>query len=61
MSSQQNSRLGQVLINKGLINRGQLDAAIQLQLTNHKRLGETLIEQGWLTERQLKKALSLNS
>ncbi|NMZ68955.1 hypothetical protein SAMN05216370_0780 [Pseudomonas peli] len=58
MSSQQNSRLGQVLINKGLINRGQLDAAIQLQLTNHKRLGETLIEQGWLSERQLKKALS---
>jgi len=58
MSSQQHSRLGQILINKGLINRSQLDAAIQLQLTNHKRLGETLIEQGWLTERQLKKALS---
>lgn len=58
MSSKQHSRLGQILINKGLINRSQLDAAIQLQLTNHKRLGETLIEQGWITERQLKKALS---
>jgi len=58
MSSQQHSRIGQILINKGLITRSQLDAAIQLQLTNHKRLGETLIEQGWITERQLKKALS---
>ncbi|MFP6848113.1 MAG: hypothetical protein VCA57_05370 [Pseudomonas sp.] len=58
MSSQQHSRLGQILINKGLINRGQLDAAIQQQLTSQKRLGEVLIEQGWLTERQLKKALS---
>ena len=61
MSSQQHSRLGQILINKGLINRGQLDAAIQLQLTSKKRLGETLIEQGLLTERQLKKALSKQS
>ncbi|WP_339459740.1 hypothetical protein [Pseudomonas sp. EA_105y_Pfl2_R69] len=61
MSSQQHSRLGQILINKGLINRGQLDTAIQLQLTNQKRLGETLIEQGWLTERQLKKALTKQS
>jgi len=61
MSSQQHSRLGQILINKGLINRGQLDAAIQLQLTSQKRLGEVLIEQGWLSERQLKKALSKQS
>lgn len=61
MSSQQYSRLGQILINKGLINSGQLDAAIQLQLTSKKRLGETLIEQGLLTERQLKKALSKQS
>ena len=61
MSSQQHSRLCQILINKGLINRGQLDAAIQLQLTNQKRLGETLVEQGLLTERQLKKALSKQS
>ena len=61
MSSQQHSRLGQILINKGLINRGQLDAAIKLQLTSQKRLGEILVEQGWLSERQLKKALSKQS
>ena len=35
MSSQQHSRLGQILINKGLIDRSQLDAAIQVQLTSH--------------------------
>lgn len=57
MSNQQHSRLGQILINKGLISAAQLDAAIQAQLSNHKRLGETLIEQGLLSKRQLKKAL----
>ncbi|KRW60013.1 hypothetical protein [Pseudomonas sp. TTU2014-080ASC] len=58
MSKHQHSRLGQILINKGLITRQQLDAAITIQLTSNKRLGEILIEQGLLTERQLKKALS---
>jgi hypothetical protein len=58
MPKHQHSRLGQILINKGLINRKQLDAAIALQLTSQKRLGEILVEQGLLTERQLKKALS---
>jgi hypothetical protein len=61
MSSQQHSRLGQILINKGLIDRSQLDAAIQAQLTSQKRLGEILIERGLLTERQLKKALTKQS
>ncbi|MEK8079286.1 hypothetical protein [Pseudomonas sp. XK-1] len=61
MSSQQHSRLGQILINKGLIDRSQLDAAIQAQLTSKKRLGEILIERGLLSERQLKKALTKQS
>lgn len=57
MSSQQNSRLGQILVSKGLITTQQLDKAIQLQLTNGLRLGETLIQQGWISERQLSRAL----
>lgn len=61
MSSTQHSRLGQILLNKGLINRAQLDAAIQLQLTSQKRLGEILVEQGLLSERQLHKALAKQS
>jgi hypothetical protein len=61
MSNTQHSRLGQILINKGLINRDQLDTAIQLQLTSQKRLGEILVEQGLLSERQLHKALTKQS
>lgn len=57
MSKQHNSRLGQLLIDKGLINAKQLDTAIALQLLSKKRLGEILIEQGLLSERQLTKAL----
>ncbi|UVE16760.1 hypothetical protein NVV93_14290 [Pseudomonas sp. LS44] len=57
MSDQQNSRLGQILLSKGLISRQQLDAAIRLQLASHQRLGEVLIAQGLLNERQLHKAL----
>ncbi|NQD92050.1 hypothetical protein HP532_05215 [Pseudomonas sp. CrR25] len=57
MPSHFHSRLGQVLISKGLITSTQLDAAIQIQLRCQKRLGEVLIEQGLLTEKQLGKAL----
>ncbi|WP_137885050.1 hypothetical protein [Pseudomonas sp. 2FE] len=61
MPNQQRSRLGQILLNKGLISPAQLEGAIQLQLTSHKRLGEILLEQGLLTERQLTKALKKQS
>lgn len=57
MTQHVQSRLGQILINKGLITSKQLDAAIQQQLVSRKRLGEVLIEQGLLTEKQLSKAL----
>lgn len=61
MSQHVNSRLGQILINKGLISTAQLDAAIKVQLTSHKRLGEVLVEQGLLTQKQLGKALKKQS
>ena len=57
MPNTQNSRLGQILINKGLISSAQLDQAVQLQLRNGLRLGETLVSQGWISERQLNRAL----
>lgn len=57
MPNTQNSRLGQILVNKGLISAAQLDQAIQLQLRNGLRLGETLIAQGWASERQVRRAL----
>ncbi|MDF3846422.1 hypothetical protein P3W55_32410 [Pseudomonas citronellolis] len=57
MPNTQNSRLGQILVSKGLISAAQLDQAIQLQLRNGLRLGETLIAQGWVSERQVRQAL----
>ncbi|AOE87203.1 hypothetical protein [Pseudomonas sp. TCU-HL1] len=61
MANQVNSRLGQILINRGLITSQQLDAAIKMQLTSRMRLGEVLIAQGLLTQKQLTKALKKQS
>ncbi len=55
------SRLGLLLIKKGLITEQQLDEALKIQLTTGKRLGEALIELGILSERQLQKALKKQS
>lgn len=55
------SRLGLLLIRKGLLTEQQLDAALNIQLKTGQRLGEVLIEQGLLTERQLNKALKKQS
>lgn len=61
MPSHCHSRLGQILVSKGLITTAQLDAAIRAQLVSRKRLGEVLIEQGLLTQKQLTKALKKQS
>jgi hypothetical protein len=58
---QQKSRLGLLLIEKGLINRRQLDEALRLQSETNLRLGEVMIRQGWLTHRQLQRALKKQS
>ena len=53
----QRSRLGELLIDKGLITRVQLDQALLAQATTGQRLGEVLQAQGWLTASQLERAL----
>jgi len=55
------SRLGLLLIRKGLLTEQQLDDALKIQLKTGQRLGEVLVEQGLLTERQLTKALKKQS
>jgi len=55
------SRLGSLLIKKGLISEQQLDVALKVQLTTGMRLGEALIDLGMLSERQLQKALKKQS
>ena len=58
---QHRSRLGTLLIHKGMITRQQLDEALTLQAQSGMRLGEVLVNNGWLTERQLSKALKKQS
>lgn len=59
--AQQKSRLGTLLLHKGLITRTQLDAALRLQADSQLKLGEILVEQGWLKEAELNKALKKQS
>jgi type IV pilus assembly protein PilB len=55
-------RLGDVLVERDLITREQLNEAldVQRQLTgkNRKRLGQLIVEMGFLTERQIAEALA---
>lgn len=51
------SRLGSLLISKGLINEDQLTQAISHQRDSGLRLGEALVHLGFLTERQINKSL----
>lgn len=57
----QKSRLGTLLLHKGLITREQLDSALAVQASSGLRLGEVLIEKQWITSSQLNKALSHQS
>ena len=43
-------RLGEVLIERGLIKPWQLDTALQAQRTTKEFLGTILVKKGWLTE-----------
>lgn len=54
---QQKSRLGLMLIKKGMITSDQLDQALRIQNTSGMRLGEVLIDQGWISSRQLDRTL----
>jgi hypothetical protein len=40
----QKSRIGSLVIRKGLLTQAQLDTALKVQLKTHQRLGEVLIE-----------------
>lgn len=49
-------RLGEWLVQMGLITPQQLQEALEIQRTTGKRLGETLIELGYLTREDYYKA-----
>lgn len=60
-ASDHKSRLGTLLLHKGIITRQQLDDALTEQANSQMRLGEVLIAQGSLTELELKRALKKQS
>lgn len=53
------TRLGDLLIDAGVITQEQLDQALAAQKQTHQRLGETLVSTGCITERQLIDALQV--
>ena len=52
-------RLGDLLIQVGLITEEQLQEALALQKTSRDRLGKVLIDNGFITEAQLIEALRM--
>lgn len=55
------SRLGRLLINKGLITQLQLDEALKIQEEQHQKLGESLVSLGYIDKIQLKSTLTNQS
>lgn len=50
-------RLGDLLVENGVITSGQLHEALKLQKGTGKKIGEILLEQGFITERQILETL----
>lgn len=51
-------RLGDLLVESGIITQEQLNKALEKQKTNNKKLGETLVDEGVLTEEDIADVLS---
>src|SRR5688500_10589065 len=51
-------RLGESLVDAGLINAGQLDEALARKTTTGERIGEALVALGYITERDLVRTLA---
>lgn len=54
----QRKRLGDVLVESGLISQEQLETALELQRERRGYLGELIVDKGWVTEEQLCNTLS---
>ncbi|OPX30943.1 MAG: hypothetical protein B1H08_00230 [Candidatus Omnitrophica bacterium 4484_171] len=53
-----NLKLGELLLNHGIIDRSQLSEALEEQKKSKKKLGEVLIEKGFVAERQIIEVLA---
>src|SRR5438093_4411658 len=54
-------RLGESLVEAGLITPAQLDEALTRRVTTGERVGEALVGLGYITERDLLRALALDA
>jgi len=52
-------RLGDILVQQGIITEEQLAAALAMQQKNHKRLGDYLVESGYTTDEDIALALHI--
>jgi type IV pilus assembly protein PilB len=50
-------RLGDILVNRGLVSEAQVEEAIELQKITMKRMGQIIIDQGWASEMDVLTAL----
>jgi hypothetical protein len=51
-------RLGEILVESGVLTNLQLSVAVAAQLTSNRRLGEILVERGYATEDQIARCLA---
>lgn len=51
-------RLGEILVESGVLTNLQLSVAVAAQLTSNRRLGEILVERGYATEDQIAQCLA---
>ncbi|MFK7914916.1 MAG: ATPase, T2SS/T4P/T4SS family [Pseudomonadales bacterium] len=54
----QHRKLGDILLEQGLLTQAQLDEALAMQTATGKKLGELVIERGWVTDQDVLRALS---
>jgi hypothetical protein len=50
--------LGQLVLQRGLLNEEQLEVALAEHLSTGKRLGEVLVDRGWVTAQELAELLA---
>lgn len=57
LSGRRKVRIGDILINEGILSPEQLDEALALQKEKKKRLGEILVEEGFISDETMANAL----
>ncbi len=60
-NQRQKTRLGDLLVERGLISKEHLLLAIQAQKDSGLQLGEILVERGWISKRHIRKTLRIQS